>query len=200
MPLTRPCMLVHPPLSLFGLILIYPVLCECVHASASVTAPLCFPSDHCRLFQARHSPSFLPPSLAHQPLFFFGRPALRMDTSRHRPSSTAPDEGAERGDSIAENGPARLMMAPSSAPVVLLLLLLFHLLRRMDILPPRERGGTKSEHGNGVEPREEKEGSYGRGKRKLKKKGLLACLLASPPPPSTLIGSVCPHSLTHSVG
>ena len=103
--------------------------------------------------------------------------------------SLPPDEGAERGDSIAENGPARLMMAPSSPPV---------LRRRMDILPPRER----SEHGNGVEPRE---GSYGmeEAKESLRRKAYsLACLLprlpSSFPSDSLCLPSLTP-SLTRSV-
>ena len=115
-----------------------------------------------------------------------------MDTSRHRPFRLSPPRSRERGDSIAENGPARLMMAH---PLSLLL-------RRMDILPPGERGiegegeGAKSEHGNGVEG----EGSYGRGKRKLEKKGLLACVPSFRPDRLCCLPCSFPvHSLTHSL-
>ena len=54
----------------------------------------------------------------------------------------------------------------------------------------------------GMELNQEKgrEGSYGRGKRKLKKKGLLACLLASSLSPSFPPERLCLPSLTHSLG
>ena len=200
MPLTRPYMpvtsssspLLSVPLSLWTHSYLSRPSCvyECVHATTAV--------GHTALLSVSPSVRPLSPfSSARPPTSpFFGRPALRMDTSRHRASSSSPfapslppDEGAERGDSIAENGPARLMMAPSSPPV---------LRRRMDILPPRER----SEHGNGVEPRE---GSYGmeEAKESLRRKAYsLACLLprlpSSFPSDSLCLPSLTP-SLTRSV-
>ena len=165
----------------------------CTQPPPSAT-PLCFPSlrpsDHCRLFQAPARARLPLPSSSVDPHYEW----IQVDIVRPPllpllPPSLPPDEGAERGDSIAENGPARLMMAPSSPPV---------LRRRMDILPPRER----SEHGNGVEPRE---GSYGmeEAKESLRRKAYsLACLLprlpSSFPSDSLCLPSLTP-SLTRSV-
>ena len=90
---------------------------------------------HCRPFSSRAPAKYHHQCTTNQPTNLFGRSVdphyewIQVDIVRSVSFLAA--EGREERDSIAENGPARLMMAH---PILSLLL------RRMDILPPGERG------------------------------------------------------------